>query len=313
MKRILPLLGLAVSLACVGFFVLYASRHWQGFASGEWTARTWRLLALALAFQLATYVSAPLAWRLSLRMTGIQASYRKLARVLSLSQIAKYLPGNVGHHVGRVYLARRIGLPADSTLLSMALDTMILLMAAAACSAPVFALTWSILRQHGTQSLRVAAAVLVILALVLLGASRLPTLRHHLVRLAALVTQLFRRGNVGLLARAWLVHCLGFVFGSSALYMLCLALAPAAHPDWLLLLGLYTAAWLLGFVMPGAPAGIGVRELVLLVGLSPLYGREHATAIAAALRLVTTLSDGTAFAAALIWSRLAQAREPMPG
>lgn len=34
------------------------------------------------------------------------------------------------------------------------------------------------------------------------------------------------------------------------------------------LIGIEAAAWLVGFVVPGAPGGLGVREAVLIAGLS---------------------------------------------
>ena len=65
----------------------------------------------------------------------------------------------------------------------------------------------------------------------------------------------------------------------------------------LLLTGIYAVAWVLGFVMPGAPGGLGVREVVLLAALDPLYGSATAVGLAVALRLVTTLGDGVSFLA----------------
>ena len=53
----------------------------------------------------------------------------------------------------------------------------------------------------------------------------------------------------------------------------------------------YAAAWLAGTLMPGAPAGMGVREMVLTLELEPALGSTQAAALALALRLVTTAGD----------------------
>ncbi len=53
----------------------------------------------------------------------------------------------------------------------------------------------------------------------------------------------------------------------------------------------YAAAWLAGTLMPGAPAGMGVREMVLTLELEPALGPTQAAALALALRLVTTAGD----------------------
>ena len=304
MKRWIPWVGVAISLSCIAFFVVSTAPHWHAMSTAHWSARTWVLVVLALGIYVATYASATLAWQLSLRIAGRAVQYGKLARILLLSQFAKYLPGNVGHHVGRVVLARRIGLPIDSVVISMALDTMILLAAAVACSVPAFALMLSLLQTHGASHGRIALAALALLALALLVLALVmvlvPVARREILRHARLVGQLCDRGTLPLFAQGWFVHSLAFLFGATALYLLCSALDGSFSAAWLSVLGVYTVAWLLGFVMPGAPAGIGIREVALLVGLSPLYGEQQAMAAAATLRLVTTSGDALVFLFALV-------------
>ena len=55
--------------------------------------------------------------------------------------------------------------------------------------------------------------------------------------------------------------------------------------------GWLALAWLLGYVMPGAPAGVGVRETVLVIGLGPALGEADALVVALAYRFVTVLVD----------------------
>lgn len=50
-------------------------------------------------------------------------------------------------------------------------------------------------------------------------------------------------------------------------------------------------AWMAGYLVPGAPGGLGVREAVLLLGLAPTVGEPSALAAAASYRMVTVLSD----------------------
>jgi uncharacterized membrane protein YbhN (UPF0104 family) len=49
---------------------------------------------------------------------------------------------------------------------------------------------------------------------------------------------------------------------------------------------------LLGYVTPGAPAGLGLREGVLALGLTPVLGESEALALALVYRLVTVIADG---------------------
>lgn len=300
MKRWIRWVGFAISLTCITFFIVSAAPHWHAVSTAHWTARIWLLVALALCAYIVTYASATLAWQFSLRITGRAVEYAKLARILLLSQLAKYLPGNIGHHVGRVVLAKRIGLSIDTVVVSMAIDTMILMGAAVACSVPAFALILSLLRQQGASHGRIALAALALLSFVLVALSLVPVARREILRHIRLVVALCHRGALRLFVQGWLIHSLAFLLGATALYLLCSALEGSFSATWLSVLGVYTAAWLLGFVMPGAPAGLGIREVALLVGLTPLYGGEQAMAAAATLRLVTVTGDGLVFLFALV-------------
>lgn len=300
MKRWVPWVGFAISLACIAFFIVSAAPHWHAVSMAHWTARTWLLVALALCAYTATYASATLAWKFSLRIAGMPVKYAKLARILLVSQFAKYLPGNVGHHVGRVVLARRIGLPIETVVVSMALDTMILFGAAVACSLPAFALMWSLLQQQGNSQGRIVLAVLGMLSLALIMLVSVPAARREILRHVSLVAALFHRGALRLFVQGSLIHSVAFLLGATALYLLCSALDGSFSGVWLSVLGVYTAAWLLGFVMPGAPAGIGIREVALLAGLTPIYGEQQAMAAAATLRLLTVTGDAMVFLFALV-------------
>lgn len=304
-KRFIPWVGFVVSMACMVFFIASTAPHWKTISTENWDTKIWILVVLALCFYVATYASATLAWKFSLLILGQSASYAKLARVLLLSQFAKYLPGNVGHHIGRVVLAKRVGLRVEPVIASMAIDIMILLAAAVICSLPAFALTQSFLAKYGAGRGRVAVWLVMFAVLVFLLLAIVPTTRRAIVHHGKFIAQHCDLKKFPLFAKAGLVHCLAFIFGATALYLLCSAFAGTFSATWLSILGVYTAAWLLGFIMPGAPAGIGVRELALLVGLSPIYGEQQAMAAAAILRLVTTSGDGIVFLFAFIrWGKI---------
>jgi len=57
------------------------------------------------------------------------------------------------------------------------------------------------------------------------------------------------------------------------------------------LIVIFSIAWLAGFIIPGAPGGIGVREAVIIFFITPIIGEAQSVAIAIALRFVTLLGD----------------------
>ena len=53
----------------------------------------------------------------------------------------------------------------------------------------------------------------------------------------------------------------------------------------------YPVSWLAGYVIPGASAGIGVREAAIMLMLSTAVLPQEATLIAILMRVVTLLGD----------------------
>ena len=82
---------------------------------------------------------------------------------------------------------------------------------------------------------------------------------------------------------------------SGALFVALIRLVDAttAGSETLLLpvIGAYVLAWLAGLVTPGAPAGVGVRELVLLALLKGSVGQTELLLAVLLGRLVTVSGD----------------------
>jgi hypothetical protein len=74
----------------------------------------------------------------------------------------------------------------------------------------------------------------------------------------------------------------------------------------LLALGGYALAWTVGFLLLIAPAGAGLRELVLVLALAPALDSPPATAVAIVSRGVMTLGD-------LVWGGAGALMRPRSG
>jgi len=58
---------------------------------------------------------------------------------------------------------------------------------------------------------------------------------------------------------------------------------------------LLAMAWLAGFLVPGAPGGLGIRETMIVVLFSPLIGTGASIGLGVTLRMTTSLGDLVAF------------------
>jgi glycosyltransferase 2 family protein len=129
-----------------------------------------------------------------------------------------------------------------------------------------------------------AAAGLILVILRPGGALRRPATLGMLITLRSWAPRLLRAG---------LLHLAFFAVGGLILWTVAEPVRARGAPQ-LELLGAISAlavGWWAGFVVPGAAAGLGVREAVLVLTLEPHLGGDGAVLAALALRVVTALGD----------------------
>lgn len=235
----------------------------------------------------AIYGLAAGIWIYSLRCLGAELPWRDSAEIGFLAQFGKYLPGNVAHHIARVIFAKKHGVSAKLVLGSMLIETVCLvgcggLVALIALTAqlPLRSLVYSLLPSAiFPYACFVAVAVALVIVLIV-GCQKLSL-------------------NLADFQPFWLVHCTlltGIVFLIHGLIaQVVLAGFFEVHAPLLTLTGVFAFAWVAGFLTPGAPAGIGVRETVLAIGLTPICTPGIALGLAAVLRLTSTFGDGLTY------------------
>lgn len=261
------------------------------------------LIALcAAAFLYAFLVPlGALAWQWMLAALGHRERLFPLLAIFATTQAGKYLPGNVGHHVGRIGLSLAQGIPLAVLVASMAYEICLLLLAdlftalgAGSLSAPGL----RVLLQLGNSNSGVVLAA----CLAILGLAAIPLLSRALPWLTTLVIR--RRGGVDVapvalpvrtMLRVIALYVLAMLLMGTGLSVLAFGLFPAAPIDFALLTTAFALAWVVGFVTPGAPAGLGVREAVLLLLLAHGMGAANASLLIIALRIATTLGDMLCF------------------
>jgi uncharacterized membrane protein YbhN (UPF0104 family) len=97
-------------------------------------------------------------------------------------------------------------------------------------------------------------------------------------------------GKTALAAALVLCVC-GWLVAGAATWVFVTALTAGPAPAFLFLLGAYTFAWLVGFVVPFAPSGLGVREATMIALLAPVLGAAPATALTVGIRLANLAGD----------------------
>lgn len=257
------------------------------------------LAALAFAYAGALCVLAYAWWRLLAGLAPEPPPKLPTMTTWAVSQYARYLPGNVAHYALRHAWSRRYA-TSHAVLGLAALGEAALLLLAAL-----------LLTLSGGTSVRLLPGVDARLALASLSAAMLVGL--------ALWRRLRRRGGI----RGWtlpelppaapvVVFACDLAFFAATAGILCgIGHLLGTDAGWPMMLVAGAASWAAGFVVIGAPAGLGVRETVFVALTGGALGEENALLMMAMYRLVTFSGDTLLFAAGtLLMRRLSASTRP---
>jgi uncharacterized membrane protein YbhN (UPF0104 family) len=283
MKPIVRIVGIIISLAAFAFVGRAIYRSFDGLQ--QQLASPLFLIAVAgsvVAYAIVLQLCG-LAWhRLLTAIDDPSLGIRHALAIYGRTQIYKYLPSNVLHMVGRYRLARSAGASNKALAFAQIGELLTIVLAAASISA-LLARTVLIhaLDEHGIDD-PTLINVLVVGGIAVLAVGAAAIVRQ---RMAGTGQKAFVA-----VAVAFVFYALFFIGSGLLLAGLCKSLSSASGvPE---LIGIGAAAWLVGFVVPGAPGGLGVRETILIAGLSTAgLPAVEATAVALGYRFVTTVGD----------------------
>jgi len=305
-RKVLHGLGLLLATSAILWFGYQLVENSAVFSAVDSTSVVF--VGLAVLVYSASALVSNFAWYYLMRSVGEHSLQMWQAMSIGfLSQAAKYIPGNVAHHFGRVVLAKRHGLGMSNTLFTMFLETVWVVAIAALLALVVLMSVGKSLFDEIPQIPQWWVLTTVI-GLAILA----PVAVHRLFERAARWWALRQEIEISSVRMPpqrtiWQVsslYVLNYLILGLVLHIIASQIFGEVKGGIFLLSGIFAVAWIAGFLTPGAPAGLGVREVVLVAALTPVYGSETAVGAAAVLRVVTVLGDGLVFLEGLGLERL---------
>jgi uncharacterized membrane protein YbhN (UPF0104 family) len=208
--------------------------------------------------------------------------------VYGRTQIGKYIPGNIFHFAGRQVYAKQAGLSQLLVLGSTVYEMLLLL--AASSSLAFIGLLLVRVKVHGA-SLYYTGTVLVPIVLTVLVAFSLAPL---IARKKGVHLPLQGIGqHLNLLWPCYALYVVFFLITGTLLAILVAALAggPFSVRVFGAVITIFSCSWIAGYVTPGAPGGVGVREAIIIFSLAALVGEAQATVAALLFRCITVGGD----------------------
>jgi hypothetical protein len=286
---------MAAGLIVTALFVWYVVRSLRGHDLSVYaTPRAALGIVLAAILWSCGAPLLALAWRGLLSGLGVRRTWRELFGIVGITQFAKYVPGNVAQYIGRAGMSLARGIPARPLAVTVILETLLVIAAAVVMGVGTGALSeigLQVVRRHGAQLALIGLLVVLAIAGLFVFRRVAPALLRRFAPKYAPALDGALLPPQTCLARAFVLYCCMYVVMGIGLILLAHFLLPDAPSDYWLLIAVFALAWVVGFVTPGAPGGLGVREGLMLLMLAPVFSAASASVLVIALRIATTLGD----------------------
>jgi hypothetical protein len=283
---------------------VYQERHLVSAALGRVTF--WPVVGALILATFGAWSGVP-AWRELLAGLGSRLTLRQAQRIVLIGQLGKYIPGGVWTVVAQATMAKEQAVPRARSGTASLMAILLSVVSAGALGGVLLAISGrEVLGKYGWTMLLALPLLALLHPAVLVRVSKVAgRITHRSVPL-----QRIPEGKL-LLAVGWLL--LGQVINGLHVYLLASAIGERTPPVPLAI-GLFTFAAAAGLVVVFAPAGAGIRELILVFGLTPFMDAGSALLVVLLSRLVMTIVDfALAGTVAVIRSGRQVPRAAVPG
>lgn len=258
-------------------------------------------MGVCAALYAAVVYSCPLIYQYVLLITSNKKiSYIKVAYIYCKSNILKYLPGNVMQYVGRNEIALTENIlhreAAMATLLEI-IVTIISSIIIAVVFSGSYAVEWIS---------RFAADKFIWFTVIILGvcAAVAVIVVKYKKKLVNYIGNILNKGNIKRFMKAVVISIVIMILNSILyFYILSILGIRLERRQYGIGIGLYSLSFVLGYITPGVPGGIGVREAVLVYFYSAFISESQILTGSIVFRIISIIGDFIALVIAMIISK----------
>lgn len=212
--------------------------------------------------------------------------YKKMFKVYNITQLAKYIPGSIWQFVGKAGYYAKEHMSAGDIKKSMLIEFFWVIVSALFLGLLFIffidnSIKFSYVNKHLNEFLYFYIISIVFLILAVLYKFR--RVKNFVVKVAK-----SRKVNLNIfISLVFVWSFLGFGFFITLIpYM-----GQVSINSFLYIVGLYSFSYAMGFLVPFAPAGIGIREAMLTIGIYSLISSDYAVTLASLNRLFYIVTE----------------------
>jgi glycosyltransferase 2 family protein len=267
-RKILNWVGLGLGIAGIVFIVLKFKEYDLKIDFSSLSPSTWLIIFSMVLVYFSSCFLLAFAWHNILLYLNLRVQPAWSIRTYGISQLAKYIPGNIFQFASRQAIGVSEGLPGIPLAKSIFWELLLIASSGVLFGVLILPMVWRQVSQ--------------ILSIALFLASG-----------CAYFFIMYKKVNrwIGLSVG----YYLAFLCISGCIF---LVIARTISVDllndpriFLIIGGAYVFAWLVGLITPGAPAGAGVREAVIFLLLFQVLSQQDLLLAIILTRVVTILGD----------------------
>ncbi|TGN03302.1 lysylphosphatidylglycerol synthase domain-containing protein [Leptospira dzoumogneensis] len=294
-KRILLATKLLLTGAAILYFIFFLKNHLEKMPEIRLDSKFILCSCISLILYSINIILGGLNWSILLRDHNVKLSKTKIVHISSLTQFGKYLPGNVGHHFGRVFLAKGHSIPIAISLQTIFTETVVL--TASGLSVGIFGLLYLKEIEYSNFLPYIIFLIGIIFLSIIAPKFVIPILNHNKFTWLRKLTggEELQIPKFSTIPKVTLLNIASFTNCGIILYMIAWLIFDQINQNIFFLISIFTASWILGYILPGSPAGLGIRDAALINGLSTQYDSSVTLGIAIIFRFICTIGDGIVF------------------
>lgn len=225
----------------------------------------------------------------------------KIFNIYCLAGVGKYLPGNIGHHIGRIYLLKtETSVSPTWGTSSIFIEFVLAVLASLTLGLPLLITETSKVFDY-VLSLNLSLYFLIFIAFVFIFSfASLFIFKNSLLRhLKALIE--FVQNNFAKLIKSYLIMLFAFaIFSFSCGLLAKYILGSERFYDFF---WAFPLSWIIGYITPGAPAGLGTREMAMIYLLNHIDS-SSVSLISVILRITSVMADLLLFCFGLFMQKI---------
>ncbi|MBN2064602.1 MAG: hypothetical protein JW745_07345 [Sedimentisphaerales bacterium] len=280
-KQVGSLLARVIVLAACLMYLLSCARELDA-DNFKWSFLV-NVLAGSLAYWAATFILAFNWCYIVMLLSDNKCSRAFFLKVYFESVLAKYIPSNVMHLAARHYQLKKNGFSHQTAFLSNVLELALVIISSAIIIAPMFFSKRLILPDVIVDNKNWLSMLLIggtiFSGFVLVYYCRKNGRLSHWQMLAQVIRIMFLYGVFLILS--------GIIFS----YISSCVISDWSWASLPVFMFAYVCAWSIGLVTPGAPGGLGVREVMLVVLLSGHSAKPEILLAALLFRMASVIGE----------------------